>query len=407
MAKELKGNAIIGQGGGPTSVINRSLSGFVDRFIHYSDSNFKGIVYGALNGSRGMRDWNVIALNDIDKYSWKRIRRTPGAFLGSTRDKPDEEYCARIFENFKKNNVRYFFYIGGNDSADTAEIIRKMSVREQYEVLVFHIAKTVDNDLVKGDHMPGFPSAAKHLIYTIADLISDAASLPGIIVVESMGRDAGYLTASGALINDVISGVKIDPLVYVPEVRIELDTIAEHALERYGNQGIAVVVYSEGIKNNEGKRHKDLLEKLEKDPRGQVRLSASPVLISELQRRIKEKGDVRIIPHMMGYPQRADARTISEVDKHESYHLGAFAVKLALEDNISSGSVGIEAIRDPYQESYVRFELADVAQKARTLDPKFLYNGRINVLEYRNYLRPLLGSLDHENEINPRLLKHS
>src|SRR3989338_5685613 len=134
MAKELKGNAIIGQGGGPTSVINRSLSGFVDRFIHYSDSNFKGIVYGALNGSRGMRDWNVIALNDIDKYSWKRIRRTPGAFLGSTRDKPDEEYCARIFENFKKNNVRYFFYIGGNDSADTAEIIRKMSVREQYEV---------------------------------------------------------------------------------------------------------------------------------------------------------------------------------------------------------------------------------------------------------------------------------
>jgi 6-phosphofructokinase 1 len=408
-----KVNAVVGQSGGGTSVINCSLSGLVDRLLHQSGSTFDGILYGSLHGSEGIKGWNVQPLNDIQTNEWREIRRTAAAWLGSTRDKPDEEYCARILENFKKNDVRIFFYIGGNDSADTANTINTIAIQEGYELRSYHIHKTVDNDLVRGHHMPGFPSAAKHLIYTAADLVSDGAALPGIVVIESMGRHSGYLTAAASLINEVLSGARVDPLVYVPEVPVDLNDMVDSAMEMYHKRGIALVVYSEGIKNKEGVEYKKILDKsTETDPRGQIRLSASPVLISEIQRMIKYKDKkMRVVPHMAGYPQRADPRTVSEVDKHEAYHLGCYAGKVALigesDGNIpQDGSFGIEAEEDPYQPRFVRFGLEDVAQKSRELDKKYLLkNGQVNVAEYTKYLRHMLGSLNIKNALNPKLLK--
>lgn len=403
-----KANGIVAQGGGGTAVINRSLSGLVDA-LNNPDLKFEGTLFGALHASEGMRDWNVQPLNDIDPNMWRMIRRTPAPYLGSTRDRPDGEYCERILENFRKNDIRYLFYIGGNDSADTANIIHRIAKDKNYELMAFHIHKTVDNDLVRGHHMPGFPSAAKHLIYTVADLICDAVALPGILVVESMGRHAGYLTAAAVLVNEALSGARVNSLVFVPEVPVDLNDIVEQALESYEKQGIAVVVYSEGIKDKNGIEYKKSLEKTsaEKDPRGQIRMSASPVLIDELQRRIKQaKKKMRVIPHMLGYPQRADPRSVSEVDKHEAYQLGRYAAVQALVVGVSSGSFGIEAQDEPYQAKYAQFPLEDVAQKSRTLDPKFILpSGQINEKEYRGYLRHMLGSLNNKNELNPRLLK--
>jgi 6-phosphofructokinase len=198
----MAGNAIVGQAGGPTRVINRSLSGLVD-YLLFSDSGFNGKLFGAIHGSEGMKIWDVMDLADTS-INWPEVRRTPGDYLGGTRDKPDESYCEEIFRHFKKHDIRYFFYIGGNDSANTAHIIQKVAADSNYDLFAFHMHKTVDNDLVKGDHMPGFPSAAKYIVYSIAGVICDAASIPGIVIIECMGRDAGFLTASGALVNEVL-----------------------------------------------------------------------------------------------------------------------------------------------------------------------------------------------------------
>lgn len=406
----LRGNAVIGQAGGPTAIINQTLIGVVNGLLG-SGSDFTGTIFGTHHGSEGMRDWNVEVLNNIPVLRWEKIGNTPAAYLGGTRDKPDKDYCEQMFDQFKKNNVRYVFYIGGNDSANTAYIIDTMAKDAKYELFIFHLAKTVDNDIRKGDHMPGFPTAAKYNIYALAGLIVDAASLPSIVVAEVMGRHAGYLTSSAVLVNDVLEEGKVDPLIYIPEIAVpSLDVIAEQALAKFEKHGIALVVYSEGISDKNGNEYKKQIEKLEQDARGQVRLSASPLLLMKLQelflRKVSKK--IRIVPHMLGYLQRCDPSVISEVDRKEAFELGIFAAKVALEGNYNTGSIGIDAARDPsYKAWLVRWDLKDVEGEARKMDKTYSGDniGAINTNEYAAYLRPLLGSLERKLILNPKLVK--
>src|ERR1041385_5016840 len=143
MPSALKGNAVVGQSGGPTAVINQSLVGVIQearKHTHIAD------LLGARHGVRGVINNDFIKLNDVKDELLERIALTPSSGLGSTRDKPDAEYCKKIFESFKKNNVRFFFYIGGNDSADSARIVNDLAKSEGYELRTFHIPKTIDND---------------------------------------------------------------------------------------------------------------------------------------------------------------------------------------------------------------------------------------------------------------------
>src|SRR5438874_10719295 len=153
-----KGNAVIGQSGGPTSVINQSLVGAI---LEAKRSGHIEKFLGARHGVRGIIDEKFISLKDAPDDLLERIAMTPAAALGSTRDKPDQAYCEKIFRVFQKNNVRFFFYIGGNDSADTARIVQELSKQASYDLKVFHIPKTIDNDLRVHDHTPGFCSAAR------------------------------------------------------------------------------------------------------------------------------------------------------------------------------------------------------------------------------------------------------
>ncbi|HUB27017.1 MAG TPA: 6-phosphofructokinase, partial [Tepidisphaeraceae bacterium] len=157
MATSLKGNAVVGQSGGPTSVINQSLVGVIEeaRSAGHIDQ-----LLGSRHGVRGIVDEKFISLKNLSTELLERVAQTPAAALGSTRDKPDEAYCLRIFETFRKHNVRYFFYIGGNDSADTARIVHELGRKQNYELRVFHVPKTIDNDLRVHDHCPGYGSAA-------------------------------------------------------------------------------------------------------------------------------------------------------------------------------------------------------------------------------------------------------
>src|SRR5438477_70811 len=164
MAETTRGNAVIGQSGGPTAVINQSLVGVI---LEARKTGHIGKLLGARHGVRGIVNNDFIDVGSAPEELLERIANTPAAALRSTRDKPDKEYCLRIFQSFKTNNVRFFFYIGGNDSADTARIVSELAKTEGYQLQVFHIPKTIDNDLRVHDHCPGYPSAAKFVAAAI------------------------------------------------------------------------------------------------------------------------------------------------------------------------------------------------------------------------------------------------
>lgn len=188
-------NILIAQGGGPTMVINQSLIGLL---INAKQSGFN--VHGSLNGVRGIVNNNFVKLNKISGEKSELIANTPSSILGSTRDKPDTKYCEEILKVLKQKKIDSFFYIGGNDSSDSLRIISEKAIRDNYELQCVHIPKTIDNDLVCNDHTPGFGSAAKYVAMAFSGINLDVRSLPGVYIGVVMGRHAGFLAASSALL---------------------------------------------------------------------------------------------------------------------------------------------------------------------------------------------------------------
>jgi 6-phosphofructokinase len=187
---------LVAQGGGPTAVINQSLAGVVLAARRHPEL---GRVYGARHGVRGIVDEDFIDLSFETTANLERVAATPSSALGSTRDKPDAAYCARIFASLRAHAISHFFYIGGNDSSDTVRIVSEHAQAAGYPLRCIHIPKTIDNDLVGSDHTPGFPSAARFVAQAFAGANLDNASLPGVYVGVIMGRHAGFLTAAAAL----------------------------------------------------------------------------------------------------------------------------------------------------------------------------------------------------------------
>src|SRR3954452_8737762 len=222
MATPTKGNAVIGPSGGPTSVINESLVGGVKETLK-SGGGFIDRLLGARHGVRGIVNEEFISLTEVPEDLLHRIAMTPAAALGSTRDKPDQAYCERIFASLKKHNVRYFFYIGGNDSADTARIVGELAKANNHDLTVFHIPKTIDNDLRVHDHTPGYGSAARFVAAAIIGDNYDNRSLPGIKVDIVMGRNAGFLTAASVLARQHDNDGP--HLIYVPEAPLSEDQL--------------------------------------------------------------------------------------------------------------------------------------------------------------------------------------
>ncbi|HSA45305.1 MAG TPA: diphosphate--fructose-6-phosphate 1-phosphotransferase, partial [Candidatus Competibacteraceae bacterium] len=247
----LRGKVVIAQGGGPTVVINQSLVGAVLESRKFPEITR---VWGAVHGVRGIINETFIDLSEATTHNLELVAGTPSSALGSTRDKPDAEYCHRIFNMFKKHDVRYFFYIGGNDSSDTVRIVNEQADREGYELRAIHIPKTVDNDLPINDHCPGYPSAARFVACAISGVNADNNALPGVYIAVVMGRHAGWLTAAAALAR------KHDDdgphLVYVPERQFSIDRYLGDIDRVYQQQGRCLVALSEGVwatRNEQGR----------------------------------------------------------------------------------------------------------------------------------------------------------
>src|SRR5688572_13994526 len=227
MAQQQRGNAVIGQSGGPTAVINQSLVGVVEELRKHGHVNR---LLGARHGVKGIVSEQFIELNDVPDDLLARIAKTPAAALGSTRDKPDQAYCERIFRSFAKNDVRYFFYIGGNDSADTARIVNDLAKAEGYDLQTFHIPKTIDNDLRVHDHTPGYGPAARWVASAIRGRNFDHKPRPGHRVGGAVGRHARLLAAASVLARH--RDCAAPHLLYVPRARV-----SEHKC-RCGGDGV-------------------------------------------------------------------------------------------------------------------------------------------------------------------------
>lgn len=326
----LKGACIIGQSGGPTSVINASAYGAIITALE--DENITN-VYGACNGIRGVLDDKLIDLSKEDRDELARLKYTPSSALGSCRYKlkdpaVDDSDYRRILEIFKKHDVRYFFYNGGNDSMDTCNKISKYCLSHGYECRVMGIPKTIDNDLAGTDHCPGFPSAAKYIATSVMEVYCDARVYDTgmVTIIEIMGRNAGWLAASSALAG--YKGCGAD-LIYLPEVDFDLDEFLAKVVKLYNENGKVIVCVSEGIHDKNGKYiseyGSDLASQL--DSFGHAQMGG---LASYLAGVVKEKTGAKVRGIELSLLQRCAAHCASGTDIEESFTSGAEAVKCAV-----------------------------------------------------------------------------
>lgn len=391
---KLKGKALVAQGGGPTAVINQSLVGVILEARKFAEIDR---VYGARFGVRGIKEENFVDLTQSTTHNLERVANTPGSALGSTRDKPDEQYCAQMFNIMQKHNIRYFYYIGGNDSAATCHIINEQAKAANYELRVMHIPKTIDNDLVCTDHCPGYGSAAKFVAQAFAGVNLDNLSLPGAYIGVVMGRHAGFLTAASIL-------AKMFPddgphLIYLPEKVFNPDSFVSDVQTAYEQYGRCVVAVSEGIRDNQGNPIAvDLMGNKEKDAHGNVQLSGSGVLGDLLADLIRAKTNIkRVRADTFGYLQRAFLGCMSKNDSQEAREVGERAVQYSVWDDVD-GSVAIDRVGD-YAVRYELISLEEVAGKTKTMPDEFIQGGNMVTAAFRNYAKPLVGGLEHLERI--------
>ena len=384
----LVGKVVVAQGGGPTAVINQSLAGVVLESRKFPQVTS---VYGATNGVRGIINEEFVDLTQETTHNLEQVAITPSSALFSTRDKPDKKYCQEIFRVLKAHDARYFFYIGGNDSADTVHIVNEQAELANYEFRAIHIPKTIDNDLTVNDHTPGYGSAARFVAQAFIGANLDNRALPGVYIAIVMGRHAGFLTAASSIARKYPDDGP--HLVYLPERPFDVDKFLGDVKAVYDTFGRCVVAASEGIQDAQGM---PLLmkstEALEKDAHGNVQLSGTGALGDLLAEMVRKKLNIkRVRSDTFGYLQRSFFGCVSDVDQHEAREVGEKAAQFGIWHNLD-GSITIQRTGE-YSVDYRLVPLRDVAGKTRHMPDEFINAAGNNVTDaFRYYCRPLLGS---------------
>jgi len=351
---------VIAQGGGPTAVINRTVAGAA-LAIRKRDSGAR--ILGARHGVRGIRDGHFIDLAALSDGDLRRLGDTPNAALGSTRDKPDEAYCARILDSLRSISTDAFIYIGGNDTAGTLQVL---AAAAGDDVAFVHAPKTIDNDLVENDHTPGFISAGLFVASAFLSMDLDFRALPGIYVGIVMGRHAGFLTASAAAWRRTENDGP--HLVYVPERPFSTERFLADVAAVRERHGRCVVAMSEGVVTEDGRPViESLVGTLERDDHGNVQLStgdlgvAVQAALSGAFRKVRARVDT------FGYLPRAFAATIAERDRREAFEIGAYAVEAA-----ETGSCSVTLGNESGGAAIGSVPLAAVARKTRLMPASML-----------------------------------
>ena len=386
-----KMNMVIAQSGGPSMVINESLVGAV---LEARKSAKIGKILGARHGILGILGDDYIDLRKPSAKKLQAIAVTPSSALGSCRKKPNADDCRQIFEAFRRKGVGYFFYIGGNDSADAARIIAEEAEKAGYPLVVYHIPKTIDNDLRSCDHTPGFGSAARFVASALKGDDLDNRALGGVKIDVIMGRDAGFLTAASAL-----ARVRPDDgphLIYLPEVPFSLAKFKKDVLACMKKFGRCVVAVSEGIRNEKGESIGAQFAGGETDSHGNVQMSGTGALGDYLAKFLKETGAAkRVRADTFGYLQRSFPGVASKVDQREGFQAGQAAVKAALKGELTKGTIAI--VRESgrkYRVAFAAVPVQNAAKYARSMPREYIAkNGHDVTAAFVEYARPIVGDL--------------
>ena len=382
-------NILIAQGGGPTNVINQSLAGII-----INEKKNKSKIFGSLNGVSGIINNNFITLNSIPSDEITKLRNTPGAALGSTRDKPDQKYCKEIYYVLKKNKINKFYYIGGNDSSDSLRIISEFSREKGYSLQCIHVPKTIDNDLVLNDHTPGFGSAAKYVAQLFSGINFDVKSLPGVYIGVVMGRHAGFLTASSSILRKKSSDGP--HIILIPEFSFNIEDFVSSIKSIFNKYGRCIVAVSEGIKNKNNILYtKKIQSSNEYDDHGNIQLSGSGMLGDFLANEVKNKLKIsRVRADTLGYSQRCFLGSASEIDQKEAFEIGLKAVFFS-NTYKNSFSIGLEERKlfsKKYKPKFIVNKLIDIAGKTKIMPTRFYNFKKFDVTsDFLNYCRPLIG----------------
>ena len=386
-----KMNMVIAQSGGPSMVINQSLVGAV---LEARKSPAIGKILGAKHGILGILGDDYIDLRKPSVKKLEAIAETPSSALGSCRKKPNADDCKAIFEQFRKLDVGYFFYIGGNDSADAARIVAEEAEKANYPLVVYHIPKTIDNDLRSCDHTPGFGSAARFVASAIRGDDLDNRALGGVKLDIIMGRDAGFLTAASALAR---THEDDGPhLIYLPEVPFSEEKFIKDVKAAMKKYGRCVCAISEGIRGKDGIPMGAKLGSGETDSHGNVQMSGTGALGDALATVLKTKAEIkRVRADTFGYLQRSFPGIASKVDQAEGRAAGAAAVKAALKGQLTKGTIAI--VRKPGKKYKVAFEpvaIQNAAKYTRSVPKEYIAkNGHDVTPAFLAYAAPIVGEL--------------
>ena len=387
----ISSNMVIAQSGGPSMVINQSLVGAV---LAARKSARIGRILGARHGIAGILAGDYIDLRKPTAAKLEAIAATPGSALGSVRKKPTAEDCRKIFEAFKRRKVGFFFYIGGNDSADAARIVAEEAEKDGYPLVCYHIPKTIDNDLRTCDHTPGFGSAARFVASALKGDDLDNRALGGVKIDIIMGRDAGFLTAASALAR----ARKDDGphLIYLPERPFSLDGFVADVQAAMKKFGRCVVAVSEGIREADGTPIAARFANGERDSHGNLQLSGTGALGDALAAHLKAKAGIsRVRADTFGYLQRSFPGVASKTDQKEARAAGGAAVKAALAGKLAKGTIAIlRAKGKAYKVTFEAQPIANAAKYTRSVPDAFIAaNGHDVTKAFLDYARPIVGPL--------------
>ena len=390
----MNNNLLVGQSGGPTSVINSSLAGVVKNGL---DSKEIGKVYGMVYGIEGVLKDNIIEMDKFtDDNMIKLLMQTPSSYLGSCRKKlpepeDDPEMFAKIFDYFRKKEIGYFFYIGGNDSMDTVNKLSRYASSVDYEIKIVGIPKTIDNDLAETDHTPGYGSAAKFVANSVRQLSLDGAVYDKklVTVVEVMGRNAGWLTAASALAKDEQLGGP--DIVCIPEVPFDMDSLLKKIEDLSKVKNGVVVAISEGTKDSTGKYLCEYVSKqaANKDLFNHVSLGGAGRC---LENYIIDNFGFKVRTVEFSALQRCFALGGSLTDVKEAFAVGFEGVELA-KKGMTGVMPGFKRLDGPdYKIEIVPFKTSQVANFEKGIPAEMITEDGYNLNEkFREYALPLIA----------------
>jgi len=388
----LKGNSIVAQSGGPTAVINASACGVVQECMKHSD--IEGI-YGAINGVLGILNEEILDFRDESPSDIEGLKYTPAAALGSCRYKlrsleDSKEDYARIMEVFKAHNIRYFFYIGGNDSMDTADKIGFLAKDMDYEMRVMGIPKTVDNDLAFTDHCPGYGSVAKFNAVAVMEAGRDTDAIyttDTCTIIEAMGRNAGWIAAATALAKREEGDAP--HLIYMPETVFSKERFVEDCKDVLAKFGRILIVAGEGLKDKDGNYITAASGEFARDSFGHVQLGGVADILKQI---VESEVKVKARYNKLGTCQREAMHFASKTDRDEAYLCGQMAVKHAVEEDITGKMVSlVRESGEPYRCTTGLVNLAEVANAEKPVPRKWI-NERGNFVteDLIRYAAPLI-----------------